>query len=84
MTLEAKALYAGVVNLLALPLDQANFFVKRPRLISESFSANRSLPVELGVVSPGGGTILSFILECSQVILLASVSLPGYLVNLSG
>jgi hypothetical protein len=59
------------VNLLALPLDLANFFVNRLRPIPESFSAIRSLPVELHVVSPRGGTILSFTLERSQVILPA-------------
>jgi hypothetical protein len=38
------------VNLLALPLNPTDFFVKSPRLIPESFSACRTLLFELGVV----------------------------------
>jgi hypothetical protein len=45
------------VNLLAFPLDLADFFVKHPRLIPELVTACRTLPVELGVVPLGGGTI---------------------------
>jgi hypothetical protein len=54
-----------VINLLALPLDLAKFFMEHPKLIPESFLACWALLVELGVVSPRGGIILSFILKCS-------------------
>jgi hypothetical protein len=52
------------INLLALPLDPADFFVKHPRPIPELFLAYQTLPVELGVVPYGGDTILRFILKC--------------------
>jgi hypothetical protein len=54
-----------VINLLALPLNLAKFFVEHLKLIPESFLACWALLVELGVVSPRGGIILSFILKCS-------------------
>jgi hypothetical protein len=53
------------VNLLALPLDPANFLMEPQRPILESFSPSRSVPVKLAVVSPGGDTILSFIFRRS-------------------
>jgi hypothetical protein len=49
-----------------------------------NFRASWSVPVELGVVSPGGNTIPSFIFKLSRVILLALVSFLGCLVSLSG
>jgi hypothetical protein len=54
-----------VVNLLAMLLDPADFFVKHSRLIPKSFLVYRTLLIELGVVPSRGGTILSFILGCS-------------------
>jgi hypothetical protein len=51
-----------VVDLLALPLDPADFLVKHPREILESLLSCGVVPVVLGVMPPGGGTILSFIL----------------------
>jgi hypothetical protein len=53
------------VDLLALPLDPFEFLLQSLRMISESVSACWALPVELGVVPPGGGSILSFILQCA-------------------
>jgi hypothetical protein len=53
------------VNLLALPLDPSNFFMKHLRPILESFLATQTLSIQLGVVPPGGSTILCFILGCS-------------------
>jgi hypothetical protein len=49
------------VDLLALPLDAAEFFLQGARMTSESVSVSRALPVELGMVSPEGGTVLYFI-----------------------
>jgi hypothetical protein len=71
------------LNLLALPHDLADFFMECSRPISESVMACQTLPVELGVVPPGGGTILNFSLGRSRVILPASVSLPSRLVSFS-
>jgi hypothetical protein len=39
-----------VVNLLALPLNLTDFFMECSRSIPESFSASRSLPVELSII----------------------------------
>jgi hypothetical protein len=44
-----------------LPLDAAEFFLQGSRMTSESVSVSRALPVELGMVSPEGGTVLYFI-----------------------
>jgi hypothetical protein len=53
------------VNLLALPLNLADFFVQHPRPILKSFSTSRPVSVELAVVPPGGDTILSLIFRRS-------------------
>jgi hypothetical protein len=49
------------INLLALPIDLADFFVKCPRPRLESDVLGWTLTVELGVVLPRGGTILIFL-----------------------
>jgi hypothetical protein len=72
------------VNLLVLPLDSTDLLVKRPSPIPELFLVCRPLPVELGVVPPGGSTTLSFILERSRVSLGVSFWLPCQLLGLSG
>jgi hypothetical protein len=72
------------VNLLTLPLDLTDFFMKRLRPIPESVMACRTLLVELGVVPPRGDIILSFILRRSRVILLTLISLSSHLVSLTG
>jgi hypothetical protein len=58
--------------------------MKHQRPVSESVSAGRMMLDELGVVPPGGGTILSFILRYSRVIFLVSVSFLGCLVGFMG
>jgi hypothetical protein len=58
-----------VVDMLILTLDPAYFLVERPRVVLESLSSCRALPVVLGVMPPRGATILSLILLCSRVIL---------------
>jgi hypothetical protein len=52
-------------NLLTLTLDPKKIFMKCLRSMPESFSACQTLPVELGEVPYGGGTILSSILKRS-------------------
>jgi hypothetical protein len=55
--------YRCTVNLLVLPLDSADFFVKHSGMSLEIVVTDRMLTVELGVVPPpGGSTILSFLL----------------------
>jgi hypothetical protein len=70
------------VNLLTLPLDPTDFFMKRLRPIPESVTGCRTLSVELGVVPPRGDIIFSFILGHSRVILLTSMSLSRHLVGI--
>jgi hypothetical protein len=71
------------VNLLALPLDPTDFFVERPGPILESVTTSQTLSIKLGVVPPGGGSILSFILRRPRVILPASMPFLGCLVGLT-
>jgi hypothetical protein len=70
------------VNLLTLPLDLTDFFMKLLRSIPESVMACRTLSVELGVMPPRGDIIFSFILGHSQVILLNLMSLSRHLVGI--
>jgi hypothetical protein len=72
------------VNLLTLPLNLVDFFVKHSEPSLEPIAVARTLTVELGVVAPGGGTTLNFLLGRPQVILLASVPFSGCLVGFSG
>jgi hypothetical protein len=68
----------SAVDLLALPLDPADFLVKRPIAVLESLLYLGCCPLP-----PRGDTILNFILLCSKVILLALMSLLSYLVHLT-
>jgi hypothetical protein len=73
-----------VVDLLALPLKSTTLLVKCVGSVSEPFSACQATSIELGVVAPRGGTILSFILRLPRAILLVSVSFPNRFVSFTG
>jgi hypothetical protein len=53
----------SAINLLALPLDPAEFFMERPGLISKPLSASRATLIELRVVHPRSSTIPGFIIR---------------------
>jgi hypothetical protein len=54
------------VNLLALPLDSTDFFMKHPGLILESVMACRMLPVELGVAPLKAAPFSALSLDTSE------------------